>query len=282
MGSHYNRGMDQSAAIGVFDSGVGGLTVLAALRDAFPHERFVYLGDTARVPYGTRSAHTIKRYALNNARTLLEADSLKLLVVACNTVSAVALETLEQAFSLPVVGVIDPGAEAAAAASQGGGVHVLATRGTVSSNAYVRALADAGYKGAVSQKACPLFVSLAEEGWTTGDIAERTAQKYLSDIPKDADTVVLGCTHFPLLKAAVQNAVGDRRVVDGGEATARAVRRVLDAQNGHAPSGAQELQLMVTDAPDDVFRLAPLFLGVAVLREQIRLVDVEMSAKVPA
>ncbi|MBM4279371.1 MAG: glutamate racemase [Deltaproteobacteria bacterium] len=271
--------------IGVFDSGVGGLTVLRALQAALPDEPTVYLGDTARVPYGTRSAATVVRYALNNARTLVKRADIKLLVVACNTVSAVALDALRQDLPIPVVGVIEPGARAALAAvgRVDAGIGVLGTAGTVRSGAYPRALAQRGHTGVATAVAAPLFVPLAEEGWTDGDVPRLVAARYLQALPADVEAVVLGCTHYPLLAPVIALALAEShpraRVVDGAAATAVDVTRVLDEQGLRAPSDTHPThRLFVTDSPEQMARLSRAFLGREVSAAQIELIDVEMTA----
>lgn len=250
--------------VGVFDSGVGGLTVLKALALRLPKESAVYLGDTARVPYGTKSAEVVTKYALANARLLLQHD-IKLLVVACNTASAVALPALEAALSVPVVGVIGPGAAAAAAASRGGAIAVIGTPGTVASGAYQRALAQLKPSTPVRALACPLFVPLAEEGWVTGDVPRLTAERYLqSSFLSGVDTLVLGCTHYPLLREVLEQAAGPGvRLVDSAAATAEAVATMLEArgllasrENTHATR-----TFLVTDTPGRFAEVGARFLG---------------------
>lgn len=271
--------MADERPIGVFDSGVGGLTVLRALRERLPHESTVYLGDTARVPYGTRSAATVEKYALNNARTLLALGDIKALVVACNTATAVALPALTAALPVPVLGVIEPGARAALAATRGGTIVVLGTAGTVRSQAYPRALHALGHQGDVLARACPLLVPLVEEGWLEGEIPRLVVEQYLRDLPGDTDTVVMGCTHYPLLRPVLRAALPERvALVDGAVATAAELATLLSerglARTGKAPSH----RLLVTDAPEQLARLSQSFLGHAVHASDVELVDVIMSA----
>ncbi|HWW77018.1 MAG TPA: glutamate racemase, partial [Pyrinomonadaceae bacterium] len=198
--------MDRNLPIGIFDSGVGGLTVYRALHARMPAERYVYLGDTARVPYGTKSLSTVERYAVENAR-FLEARGIKVLVVACNTASALALPAVRRAVSVPVVGMIEPGARAVVNAATGestgapsgaGRVGVVATESTVKSGAYSKAIRELAPGLEVHERACPLFVSLAEEGWADSDVARAVAEEYLSELRgKNPGAVVLGCTHYP-------------------------------------------------------------------------------------
>ncbi len=253
--------------IGVFDSGVGGLTVLKSLHARLPNEGTVYLGDTARVPYGTRSPETVIRYALNNARFLMDAAPLKMLVVACNTASAVALPALAEALPVPVLGVVEPGAAAAAAATRTGRVAVIGTRGTVKSGAYQRALSTLRPGIEVHARACPLLVPLAEEGWHDDALAREVVARYLADLgDHDVDALVLGCTHYPLLRAAIAEVVGPGvALIDSGEATAAAVAERLAADGDLAPAPeAGEVPLrrcFVTDVPDAFHEVASRFLG---------------------
>lgn len=271
--------MADQRPIGVFDSGVGGLTVLRAVRELLPLERTVYLGDTARVPYGTRSAATVEKYALNNARTLVQQGDIKALVVACNTASAVALPALRATLSVPVLGVIEPGARAALAASRGGTIVVLGTAGTVRSEAYPRALHALGHTGDVFARACPLLVPLVEEGWLHGDIPRLVVEQYLRDLPADVDTVVMGCTHYPLVRPVLRAALPEQvALVDGAVATARELAALL-AERGLARTGpAPAHRLLVTDAPEQLARLSGAFLGVQVAHSDVELVDVLMTA----
>lgn len=275
--------------IGVFDSGVGGLTVLRALKAALPDEGTVYLGDTARVPYGTRSAQTVVRYAINNARTLVEKADIKLLVVACNTASAVSMPGLTAELAprgIPVVSVIEPGARAAMAASKGGAIAVLGTAGTVRSGAYPRALEALGHKGGVVAIACPLLVPLAEEGVVEGEIPRLVVERYLAGLPRDVDTVVMGCTHYPLLRPVLRAALAPHlALVDGAEATALEVKELLAKKMlarpqlmGRSILDVARHRLLVTDAPEQLVKLAPAFLGEPVAQHEVETVDVVMTA----
>jgi glutamate racemase len=258
--------------IGIFDSGVGGLTVYRALHEALPDEHFVYLGDTARVPYGTKSLATVERYAIENAR-FLAARGIKLLVVACNTASALALPAVRRAVNLEAVGVLGPGARAAARETANGRVGVIATEATVASHAYREAIQRAAPGVAVYETACPLFVSLAEEGWAETDVARQVAAEYLAEIKRrGVDTLVLGCTHYPLLRGVIQSCVGERvKLIDSGVATAREVAALLAEKNlarqtAHAPARERRLgddldHFYVTDAAARFRRVADRFLG---------------------
>ena len=265
--------MRADAPIGVFDSGVGGLTVLRAMLQRLPNEHTVYLGDTARVPYGTRSAEVVTRYALLSARHLAT-HGIKALVVACNTVSAHSLPALQKALPIPVIGVIEPGAQTAAARTRGGTVAVLATPGTVASGAYQAALQRLAPTSRVVARACPLFVPLAEEGWTEGDVPRLAAERYLSDLRRmGVDTAVLGCTHYPLLRNPIADALGrDVAIVDSAEATADATLQMLEKHDllrqGATPPRHRTL---CTDLPDRFRAVAERFLGRPV--ESVELVD---------
>jgi glutamate racemase len=274
--------LNPNLPIGIFDSGVGGLTVYRALHEQLPAERFVYLGDTARVPYGTKSLATVERYAVENAR-FLAAHGVKLLVVACNTASALALPAIGAHVGVPVVGVIEPGAQAAARVSAGGRIGVIATEATVQSGAYRRAIKGFAPQAEVVERACPLFVALAEEGWAETDVARSVAAEYLKDLRGGrVDALVLGCTHYPILRDVIQTTVGaDVRLIDSGEATAASVeallereglrRRAFDTHTGQLlkqRAGARRLcddldHFYVTDAAERFARVAERFLGSA-------------------
>ncbi len=267
-----------SLPIGVFDSGVGGLTVLKAIREALPEENLVYLGDTARLPYGTKSPDSIARYATQASAKLLEHD-IKMLVVACNTASAVALDALqEQMAPVPVVGVVEPGAMAAVAARPGGSHLVLATEATVRLGAYTAAISARDPQARVKEQACELLVALAEEGWTRGNIAEAIVRRYLNKADDDAftaDSIILGCTHFPLLRDTISAVVGDSvEVVDSAGTTAAVVREVLKSNGGLANSGSQgTLRLLATDGITRFARVGGQFLGELLTTEDVHLVD---------
>jgi glutamate racemase len=275
-------GVSGLAPIGVFDSGVGGLTVLRALRAHLPHESFLYLGDTARLPYGTKSPGTVTRYAQQAAQVLVD-RGIKLLVIACNTASAVAVDELALRLApLPVVGVVEPGAAAASEASGHGRIAVIGTESTIRGGAYERAIARRRPEAAVVGRACPLFVALAEEGWCDGPIPEAVAERYLGDLrpaaddPASIDCLVLGCTHFPVLRSAVAKVMGPGVVlVDSAETTARAVARMLAAAGlarGEGP-GAGSLVLLATDGPERFARVGARFLGVSLEPGAVSLVD---------
>jgi len=255
--------MHKTNPIGVFDSGVGGLTVYRALRDALPHEDFIYLGDTARLPYGTKSKETVEQYTIGAARLLGE-RGIKFLVVACNTASAHALSALQQALpDLPYCGVIASGAEAAVKATRNGRIAVLATEGTVRSGVYADVIHSLRGDADVQMLACNLLVSLAEEGWCEGAEAEAVVARYLAMLSPGYDTLVLGCTHFPLLMPVFRKLCApDIRVVDGAFVTAQAVAGLLVARglaNPRAETGKEVF--LVTDLPERFGRLGARFLG---------------------
>jgi glutamate racemase len=268
--------------LGVFDSGVGGLTVLAALRARLPSEDFLYLGDTARLPYGTKSADTVARYSVQCAG-LLVARGIDALVVACNTASAFALPALAAAHpGLPIVGVVEPGATAAVAATRNGHVAVLATEGTVRGGAYAREIQRRRRDARVTSIACPLFVALAEEGWTEGAVVDAVARRYLEPVfdASDApDTMVLGCTHFPVFAAALRKVVGpDVAIVDSAATTADAVAMLLVARGRtRAAETTGTLRLLATDGPERFARVSAVF-GIAVAADEVELVDLAQPA----
>jgi glutamate racemase len=249
-------------AIGVFDSGVGGLTVLKELARLLPHEELIYLGDTARVPYGTKSATTVTRYA-QEAASFLAALGVKALVVACNTASAVALPTLEARFGVPVFGVINPGAARAVQLTRTGRVGVIGTEGTIKSSAYTRAIHHLNPALEVRVAACPLFVPLAEEGWAEHPITHLVIQEYLAPlVDEDIDALVLGCTHYPLLKTLLGDFFGpDVALVDSAQETAALVARVLAERHLLRRSPPGPHRFFVTDVPERFERVGGAFWG---------------------
>jgi glutamate racemase len=264
--------------IGVFDSGVGGLTVLKAIRDLLPHEDLLYLGDTARLPYGTKSPASIKRYA-RQATQQLQEQGIKLLVVACNTASAVALETLQKELQpLPVLGVVEPGAAAAVAARPAGKHLVLATEATVRLGAYRRAIEERDSRAEVREIACELLVALAEEGWSDGPIAAAIVNRYLETLAEPSfapDCVILGCTHFPILRPAIAGAFDATvAVVDSASTTAAVVAEKLDQLSLANPTSTPgSLRLLATDGATRFARVGGLFLGEDLRAADIGLVD---------
>lgn len=257
--------MSSTQPIGVFDSGVGGLTVFREIARVLPYESITYLGDSARVPYGTKSPQTVVRFSLEAARHLSRHD-IKMLVVACNTATAAALPALEKALEIPVIGVIEPGARAAAAVTRGR-VGVIATEGTVRSNAYRDAILRINPGIHVVQSSCPLFVPLAEEGWANTRVAMEVAEIYLRPLlDSEIDTLVLGCTHYPLLRNTIEHVAGDGvAIVDSAETTAARVREELAARKLLAGrSRAPRYHFLVTDAAERFQKIAGDFLETAV------------------
>lgn len=250
-------------AIGIFDSGVGGLTVLREVIQALPQEDTIYLGDTARVPYGTKSPETVVRFARQITSFLVSRD-IKLLVVACNTASAVSLDALQAEFNIPIVGVIEPGAVQAAAVTKNGKVGVIGTAGTIRSSAYTKAIKRINPDIEVITAECPMFVPLAEEGWLENEVARLTAEIYLKNL-KDSgvDTLVLGCTHYPLLKGIISQVMGEGvKLVDSAEETARVVREILLARDEARPEQERgNHHFFVTDIPAGFIRVGNRFLG---------------------
>ena len=255
---------DARRPIGIFDSGLGGLTVYKALRSLLPGENLVYFGDTARVPYGTKSAEAVVAFSKEITAFLL-ARKIKLLVVACNTASSLALDEIRRVSPVPVLGVISPGVEAALAAVPGGGrVLVTGTTATVNSRAYSRALEASGARVSVLEKACPLFVPLVEEGWCRKPLAETVVREYLGPFRKRGiDALILGCTHYPLLKNVIARVMGPRtRIVDSAQAAAAQARRELERRGLLNPGRAGRSDFVVSDAPERFSDLARKLLGI--------------------
>jgi glutamate racemase len=256
--------------IGVFDSGFGGLTVLRALIDRLPHARYAFLGDTARLPYGSKSRRTIARYAAQSAQFLVREQGAEFLVIACNTASALALDAIQDAVPVPVLGVIEPGADAARAASKTGDVLVIATDATVQSHAYLAACHARGLRAL--EKACPLLVPLVEEGWTNHPVTAEVIEIYLNELRSEAgerglnpDTLVLGCTHYPLLRTLFEQAVRPgAKVIDSAESAAQAAVQLI---NGRAtksiadPAAETQIRCFATDSVEKFERLGSRFLG---------------------
>jgi glutamate racemase len=263
--------------IGVFDSGFGGLTVLRELRNVLPAANYLYFGDTAHLPYGAKSVRTVAKYAIAAAH-FLEQHGIEMLVVACNTATALALDDITAAVRVPVVGVIEPGAQRAAAISKTKKAVVIATDATVSSHAYQRALHQFGMEA--TEKACPLFVPLVEEGWVEHPVTEQVAHIYIDQVFKDradgeqngADVLVLGCTHYPLLRPLLRSVVPQNvEIVDSAESTAAKVVEILGKESGRGSTG--NLRCYATDSIEKFQRLGGKFLGQPI--DNIELVDIE-------
>ncbi len=257
--------MTSDAGIGIFDSGVGGLTVLQRLLETVPREHLIYLGDTARHPYGTKSAAVVARYSIENTQFLVD-KGVKMIVVACNSASAVALDTLRERFEVPVIGVIEPGARAAVATTRNRKVGVIGTEATIASGSYTRALRALEPELEIYTRACPLFVPLAEEGWVENDVAREAAALYLASLRQSRiDTLVLGCTHYPLLARTIADYLGPEvQLIDSAAETARDVVATLGARTLARPSGRGSASFFVTDVPDRFTKIGGRFLGSAV------------------
>ncbi len=263
--------------IGLFDSGFGGLTVLRALQKILPNENYIYLGDTARLPYGTKSQDTIIRYALQCTAKLMEND-LKLLIMACNTVSSVALPYLQEKYpQIDIIGVVEPGAKAACKTSKNSKIAIIGTESTIKGKAYERAILSINPKAKIIAKPSPLFVAMAEEGLVEGKLVEDIAAHYLSDIFKteeNPDTLVLACTHFPLFKNAIQNTIGNTiNLVDSAQTTAETVLNILKTQNKTASHENGKTIFLTTDDVLKFSMVGEKFLGFALPKEDIELVD---------
>ncbi len=266
-----------SKPIGIFDSGIGGLTVLKEICRKLPQESTVYLGDTARVPYGIRSPETVTRYSLENTRFLFSKE-VKMIVVACNTASSVSLEAIRSSIPVPFVGVIGPGAKAAAAATKNKKIGVIGTEATIKSNAYARAIMSIDNSIEVFGIACPLFVPLVEEGWTEGKIAEMVALEYLREIKrKGIDTLVLGCTHYPLLKEILSSVMGESvRLIDSAIETAGEIETILgNLSLLNTSEGAGIREFFVTDSPEKFKTIGERFLGEHI--QHIKKIELEME-----
>ena len=264
--------MNNTHPIGVFDSGVGGFTVVRAIRSTLPLETLRYLGDTARVPYGTKSPDVVRRYAINCSRFLVDLGA-KILVIACNTASAYAVDAVREHFALPVVGVIEPGARLAAATTQNGRIGVIGTEGTIRSASYQRALSRLAPKAAVHALACPLFVPLAEEGMVDHPATRMIAEEYLEPLlAQGIDTLVLGCTHYPLLAPLLGEIVGDNvTIIDSAIAVADAVRAALHGAGLAATARSDQDLYYATDVSERVLRVGSVFLGDGL--DKVELID---------
>ncbi len=271
-----NEKENNTLPIGIFDSGIGGLTVAREVINKLPNENIIYLGDTARVPYGTKSSRTVITYSQRNAKFLIS-KGIKLLVIACNTASSVALQSLRWDYKIPIVGVIEPGARKAAATTKTGIGGVIGTPSTILSNSYKQALENVNPDIKVISKPCPLFVSLADEGWTHGKITEMIVEKYLIEISGEGiDVLILGCTHYPLLKDSIQNFLGNEiTLVDSAEETALEIKRTLDEKDlTNKTEHIQKREYYLTDVSDTFIDVANRFLGEKI--EKIDMVDINI------
>ncbi|MEO7457663.1 MAG: glutamate racemase [Gemmatimonadaceae bacterium] len=266
-----SRVQDRSAPIGVFDSGLGGLTVAHEIMRQLPNESLIYFGDTARVPYGPKSPETVRRYSREIAGFLLD-EGVKAIVVACNTATAHALPMLESELDVPVLGVVGPGARAAVKGTRNGHIGVIGTEGTIRSGAYVRAIHAESPDAKVTAIACPLLVPLVEEGWTDHDATWSIAEEYLEPLlSADVDTLVLGCTHYPLLKSVIGEIVGRTvRLIDSAEETAADTRRMLEEQGLASEPKTPSYRFIASDDPQMFLRLGQRFLGDAIEGVEVR------------
>lgn len=267
--------MGDTRPIGIFDSGVGGLTVVSELIKLLPGESIIYFGDTARVPYGTKSAEVVQRFAFQDA-SFLNQKNIKILVVACHTASSVALELLKDKFSIPVLGVVDPGIEAALKATKNERIGIIGTRGTILSGTYPNRLKSRSQNIEIISTPCSLFVPLAEEGWLDGEVTFQIASIYLEPLKeKNIDTLILGCTHYPLLKSVIREVLGENVVlIDSAEETAKAIRRQLfENKIETSESGVSTHQFYVSDIPHRFREVGERFLGKKL--ESLTQVDIE-------
>lgn len=255
--------MDRTNPIGFFDSGIGGLTVVKSVSELMPNENIVYFGDTARVPYGSKSNDTVIEYSLQAANFLLR-KNIKLLVVACNTASSVALKDLKRFLTIPVIGMIEPGSKLALRESKNGKVGIIGTNATINNKAYSNEIRKLNPKVKVYEKACPLFVPIAEEGWVNHKATELIAKEYLSEFKtKKIDSLVLGCTHYPILKDVIQKVVGKNvKLVDSGTPAARLVEEYLNGRGlRNISNQIGKKEFYVSDIPSKFREIAERFLG---------------------
>lgn len=272
----------KNAPIGVFDSGIGGLTVVKELINSLPGEDIMYLGDTARVPYGTKSGRTVIAYSHSNSEFLIS-KGVKLLVVACNTASSVSIPSLRAEFDIPVIGVIEPGAKKAVSVTKTGKIGVIGTPSTINSGAYTSAIQNLHPNIEVISKACPLFVPLADEGWIEGEIIENIAEKYLAQMKETGiDVLVLGCTHYPLLKNTIQKIMGDQiTLVDSAQETASQIKSILTEKNLLNDENPKPIRnFYLTDVSDTFISVAGRFLGEKI--EKIEMVDIIGTTSLPS
>lgn len=254
--------MSDSRAIGIFDSGVGGLTVFSEVEKTLPREEVVYFGDTARVPYGTKSKETITKFSVENVEFLMK-HNVKLVIVACNTASSLSLEFLKRCFRVPIIGVIEPGAKMGVNSTRNNKIGVIGTNATISSGAYEKAIKKISSRVTVFSRSCPLFVPLAEEGWNECKIAENIASVYLEPVrKKKVDTLILGCTHYPLLKNVIKKVMGNKvLLVDSAQEVAKEARAILDASGLlNANTGRKKHKFFVSDEPEHFIKLSNRFL----------------------
>ncbi len=248
--------------IGIFDSGIGGLTVVKEIINVLPNENIVYLGDTARIPYGTRSKETITQFALELVKFLLQ-ENPKILVVACNSISANSLDAIQEYSSAPVIGVIEPAVKEAVKTTKTGKIGIIGTRATIESKIYEKEIHLLHNHIGLIQKSCPLFVSFAEEGWLDHPALKIVADEYLSGFKKTStDTLILGCTHYPLLSGAIRDSVGEKvKLIDPAKPTARELKNILEKQHMLRKNGEPVYKFFVTDEPELAEKTANIFFG---------------------
>lgn len=251
---------NKKQAIGIFDSGVGGLTVFKEIRKQFPSEDIIYFGDTARVPYGPKSPNTVLEYSIQNARFLIQ-NNVKVIVIACNTSTSVALEVLRKLFNVPVIGVIEPGSKKAVNVSKNNRIGVIGTEGTIKSKAYRKTISEMKKDSIIFEKSCPLFVSLAEEGWENHEVASIVTKEYLSEIVKnEIDTLVLGCTHYPILKETIKKFVGKKiTLVDSAVEISKSLKEIINNDQNTNVNGKN--YFYVSDNENKFKELASRILG---------------------
>jgi glutamate racemase len=255
--------MSDTRPIGIFDSGIGGLTVVDKVQEILPNENLVYFGDTARVPYGTKSKETVTKFSVENVEFLME-HNVKLVIVACNTASSLSLEFLKRCFRVPVIGVIEPGAREAVSATRNNRIGVIGTNATVSSQAYEKAIRKISPRYFVQAQACPLFVPLVEEGWADKDVTEEVVNIYLKMLKtKSVDTLIMGCTHYPILKSVLQKTMGKNvMLVDSAKEVAKEAKEILDASGLLNYSKAKgKHKFFVSDEPNRFIKIGEKFLG---------------------
>lgn len=270
---------NKTSPIGIFDSGIGGLTVVKKMLSMLPNEKIIYFGDTARVPYGSKSNSTIIEYANQDAKFLYK-KNVKLIIAACNTASSVALDNLREQFDIPIIGMIEPGAKYAMSKTKNGKIGVIGTHSTINNEAYSRKLKQLSDDVEVFEKACPLFVPLAEEGWTDHKATELIAEEYLEElIKKEIDTLILGCTHYPILTEIIQKIMGTKvTLIDSGTAAAFEVENYLDGRGLRSDSNQiGEHQYYVSDLPAKFKTIAERFLGTAI--DHLEKIDVDQLIK---
>ncbi|MGE5804961.1 MAG: glutamate racemase [Ignavibacteria bacterium] len=271
---------DKARPIGVFDSGIGGLTVVKKISQTFPDENIIYFGDTARVPYGSKSNSTVIEYSIQDARFLMN-KGVKLIVAACNTASSVALNAVKKEFNLPVIGMIEPGAKAAAEKTNNGKIGIIGTRATINNKEYSKEIKKINPALEVYEKACPLFVPLAEEGWIKHAAVYQIAEEYLKELRgKKIDTLVLGCTHYPILSDVIQEIIGqDVALIDSGVASAEAVNKELKRTGLFADRNIPGIQeFYVSDIPIKFKEVAELFFGRKI--EEVKKIELEELTEV--